>query len=156
VLFGEGGSVQARIGYIFGICWAWFQGTVSPQDLLRGCLLLTLYFLHHSGAKASVLRPLAGAKYAGTVESGTCHTKRVTLLLRVRKGKVLSAKRAKNRKLTASSVRYGCTGKGGAMTAAVSGVNLRKALGKKLDFGVYRVKKAPRRSAKLNLTFGWK
>jgi len=66
----------------------------------------------------------------------------VTLKLRVRKGKVVSPKPVKNRK---SAVRYSCTGVGGTVTLKVSGPNLRKALGKK----------APRRSGKLSITFGW-
>jgi len=42
------------------------------------------------------------------------------------------------------------------VTLEVSGANLRKALGKKLNLGVCRAKKAPRRSGELTFTFGWK
>jgi hypothetical protein len=34
--------------------------------------------------------------------------------------------------------------------------NLRKALGKRLDIEVFRIKKSPRTSGKLSFTFGWK
>lgn len=84
-----------------------------------------------------------------------CRVQRLGFAFRKRKGKVVSIRLAKS---TAKSVNYSCSPSGGSATVKLTGPskgNLRQALGRKLDLGVYRTKKAPRRSGKLTFTFGW-
>jgi hypothetical protein len=171
-LFGELGSVERRAAVLLVSCWIIdFHDkdgkviSVSPGARLRFCIAFVRYCLIACGARdhrhldartSGTLRRRPEVPVGRGATSG-CRTQRMTIALRLRKGKVVSAKAVKNKPLTASSVRYTCTASGNTAKITLTGpAKLRKALGtKKLPLGVYRAPKAPHQSGKLSITFGW-
>jgi hypothetical protein len=164
VIVGEG-DVQATIAGLFVHCWLTAEENeklgwkLTAAQKVRICLTLVKHFLGHGKRAFAALSPLQPArrpKVGVSPSASGCRTERMAIAVRLRKGKVVSAKMAKNRKLTASSVRYSCSASGGQEKVTITGPsNIRKALGKKLTLVAARAKKAPRRSAKLTFTFGW-
>jgi hypothetical protein len=164
VILGEGSEVQATVARTFVFCWLTIEGAtkfeIPAAVKVRLCIKLVKLHLGLGGDRALAAlsrlqlarRPLGGV---GPRATG-CRTERMTIGATLRKGKVVSAKKVKNRKLTASSVRYSCTVSGGKEKITITGPsNIQKALGKKLTLVAARAKKAPRRSGKLSVTFGW-
>jgi len=169
-LFGEIGSVERHAAALLIVCWLTEfkddNGKVlspSPATKLRFFLAFMKYFLGKSSVRHDQFSDATGnvgyrpAVAAGRGTTAGCRTQRMTLALRLRKGKIASSKLVKNKALTASLVRYTCTASGNTAKINLTGpANLRKAIGKKLPVGVYRSPKAPRQSGKLSFTFGWK
>ena len=118
---------------------------LTAQEQLRACLYLVYV----------IQKGLEGTAGRTTSAAGGCRVRRLGFAIRRSAGHVVSVRLAKP---TSTSVRYTCTASGGTAKITVGGRSkggLRKALGAKLDLGVYRTKKAPRRLAKLTFAFGW-
>jgi hypothetical protein len=150
-VIGEGG-VEALVAVLFLHCWTILPVSefMSLTEKLKTCVSYVKPFLH-GGANANPRTRVATGTASG------CATKRLTLRLKVRKKKIVSSRVVK-RKMTPKSVLYKCTMEGGKLHITVDGRRkggLQKALGKKLELTFVRSKKAPRRGAKLHVTFGW-
>jgi hypothetical protein len=163
----EGETVKEHAGILAVTCWFFFDfrdddgNTIemTPGNRLRNCFAFArAYYREHKLGGLSASRARRASTGSHREAASGCRTARIVVALKTRKGRVVSVKRAKNQRLTASSVRYGCSASGGSATITLTGPKkgtLRTALGKKLDLQVIRSKKASRRSAKLTFTFGW-
>jgi hypothetical protein len=164
----EGETVKEQAGTLAVACWFLFDfrdedGDIlelTPGQRLRNCFAFArAYYRAHKLGGGPVVRAKKRASTGARRETASgCRTARIVVALKTRKGRVVSVKRAKSQKMTASSVRYSCSASGGDAKITLTGPKkgtLRKALGKKLDLQVIRSKKASRRSAKLTFTFGW-
>jgi hypothetical protein len=150
-VIGEGG-VEALVAVLFLHCWTILPVSefMSLTEKLRTCVGYVKPFLHGGGNANPRTRVATGT-------ASGCATKRLSLRLKVRKKKIVSTRVVK-RKLTPKSILYKCTMDDGKLHITVDGRRkggLRKALGKRLNLKIVRSKKAPRRNAKLNITFGW-
>ena len=123
--------------------------TVGPRYALVVCENLAILGFFGKEPVKSRIRSVAAA--------GGCHAQRFRFAFREANGRIASVGLTKSRP-TATSVRYSCTASGGTVKVTVDGRvkgGLRKALGTKLDLGVVRSKKAPKRASKLSFKFAW-
>jgi hypothetical protein len=156
-VFTVGENVAVLRGLFFIHCFELALSAVSVSSLTPGERLRFCISEVRDLFGRSRMRSAAGTTLPETAVASGCGVKRLTLRVQVRKKKIVSTRVVK-RKLTAKSVRYSCTMSGGEMRITVDGRRkggLRKALGKKLKLHVVRSKNAPRRNAKLSVTFGW-
>jgi hypothetical protein len=163
----EGETVKEHAGVLAVTCWFLFDfrgedGEIlelTPGNRLRNCFAFArAYYREHKLGGGPASQATRASRGSRREASSGCRTARIVVALKTRKGRVVSVKRAKSQKMTASSVRYSCSASGGDAKITLTGPKkgtLRKALGKKLDLQVIRSKKASRRSAKLTFTFGW-
>ena len=161
-VFGPGYLVVLK-GLLFLNCWELLgRHDFTPADRIRLCALYVRSALgrashedvHRAGAGSREARA-AATWSTGIGAARTCRAKRLSLRAKVRKKKIVSVKLVK-RKLTPKSVLYKCTTEGGTTRITIDGRRkggLRKALGKTLKLTIARSKKAPRRAAKLSVTF---
>ncbi|MBA3717654.1 MAG: hypothetical protein H0W87_05460 [Actinobacteria bacterium] len=73
-------------------------------------------------------------------------------------GTARSSRSGWRRSPSATSILYSCAVSGGTATFTLNSRkpgNLRKQLGKRVKFGIYRAKKASRAKGKITVTFGW-
>lgn len=113
--------------------------TYGPQEALIACMKLVTEIVRYP---------------RGISSASACRTTK-RLAVNYRKGRIVSVTVAP--KAPAGAVRYTCSATGGVIklgvTAAGAKGGLRGAIGPKLDVGVVRSAKAPRRTAKLTLRF---
>ena len=171
VTIGMEGSVE-RVKLSAGqlVFWCWLDDEVSaelgddvsPALQLLYCAALIGSALHArdlggpapTPALAPPVEEQEGALVRTTSAVG-CHMHALPILLHMHNGKVMKANLIKPIKLKASLIHYRCRSTGARQTITItSGTNLRKALGKHLNLGLYRPKKSHGKG-KLSFTFHW-
>jgi hypothetical protein len=165
----EGGVTRGKLaGQLVAECWLLYEfdseEPLTVKEQLFWCLTLVKAMLSNyfnskpafPATPAPAIR-LVAASAAETAETGGCRAQRIAFDVRGTKTRISSLKRVAPRP-SATSVLYRCSASAGTMKSNVDGRvpgGLRKALGSKLDLEVVRSAKAPKKTAKLKISYGW-
>jgi hypothetical protein len=119
----------------------------DPERVLRLCIALVAKI--GTGAEPRPVRAHAAAS--------SCRAQRLGIAMRLRRGRIRSARPIVSRRIPSKAVRYKCAvGANGAVRITADGRRrggLRKKVGRKLELGVVRARNAP--AARGTLTFGF-
>jgi hypothetical protein len=159
--------LKGKLGEFILWCWVTYEFkngagqtlTVTARQQLFACISLASYLIkegNFGSPKPAPTRAAAAVEDQSIRRGDGCTEKAIPIALHKRGGKYVLGGRAKKAKLSASSMRYGCTVSNDTVTlAATAPRGLRKAVGKTLTVGLYHASGAPAGNGKAGIRFGW-